>query len=319
MTGSPRARRWIVRLGVSLGSLVLLLALLEVVWRVRTSLTFGPTTNPHYVIHDDRLGWRYEPGATARHATDDFDVEIHIDSCGFRRVVPVPEGTTGAPVVLLGDSLAFGWGVPEGQTLADRLQALVKHPVRNLAVSGYATDQECLLLESDGLALAPTWVVVVVCENDVAEVLRDRVYGKGKPRFVVSDNHLSLTNVPVPYSRLERISVLYRSLRKSLDPSDPLPPEFVAPQGRELVRRILGKMASDVARAGSALLIAHEGLSAWLAEVPGAETLDVAEALSATEQSEGQVHFDHDPHWNARGHAAVARAIQRCLGGRLMR
>jgi hypothetical protein len=297
----------------------LLLVLLEVVWRVRTSLTFGPTTNPHYVIHDDRLGWRYEPSATTRHATDDFDVEIHIDSCGFRRVTPIPDGTAGAPVVVLGDSLAFGWGVPEGLTLADQLQSLVRRPVRNLAVSGYATDQECLLLESDGLALAPTWVVVVVCENDVAEVLRDRVYGKGKPRFVVRDHQLSLTNVPVPYSLLERLSVLYRSLRKSLDPSDPLPPEFVDPRGRELVRRILGKMALDVAGGGSALLIVHEGLSAWLAEVPGAETLDVGEALAATEQSEGPVRFAHDPHWTARGHAAVARAIERCLRGRLTR
>lgn len=75
-------------------------------------------------------------------------------------------------VLVLGDSVVFGWGVAEEgtftATLAARLAALRATPVEalNAGVMGYDTIAEAAFLEGPGLALAPGAVVLGVSLND---------------------------------------------------------------------------------------------------------------------------------------------------------
>jgi len=58
-------------------------------------------------------------------------VDVHTDSLGFRdseRTLAKPANTT--RIVMLGDSIVFGWGCPQNETMAARLEkSLNEHPI----------------------------------------------------------------------------------------------------------------------------------------------------------------------------------------------
>jgi hypothetical protein len=87
---------------------------------------------------------------------------IHGGRLGFRGDHSAGE----APIVMLGDSFALGWGVEEEDTIEEVLSAEVGLDVANLGVSGYAPQQALLALEHHGLALSPRIVVWVLYAND---------------------------------------------------------------------------------------------------------------------------------------------------------
>jgi len=309
----PRSRAIGRRILIACTSTLLTLVILEAVWRFVYTRGFGPTTNPRYVLHDDQLGWRYLPSVDVRHKTQEFDVGIQINSRGERDDEAAPEEKAQhGKLLLLGDSLAFGWGVEQADMLATRLEATLDREVRNLAVSGYGTDQELLKLRLEGLSQKPVAVIVVFCDNDVEEVLRDVMYGKRKPRFALAADGLELASVPGPQQFWERASYLYRSVRKQvLDAAqDPLSDDEVL-AGKKLVLRLFTAMAEELQEESAALIIVHAGadwIEAGFARPGNAYVLDVLPALMAAEAT-GPVVFAHDPHWNARGHRAVAEAI----------
>jgi lysophospholipase L1-like esterase len=314
--GAPSRRRRARRTLVAVGALALALLAAEVAWRLLRTRGFGPTTNPAYVERDDVLGWRYRPGAQVRHRTDEFDVAIAIGPHGFRDATPAPPASSGSrPIVTLGDSLTFGWGVAEREAFPAVLEELTGVAVQNLGVSGYGTDQELLLFARAGADPPPRAVVVMVCGNDVEEVARRRAYGRAKPWFPGPGFTPAEAEPPAREPWIVRRSHLARSLAKALAARSeaPLGPADVA-AARAKVAGLLAELARLAAAGGGELLVAHEG-EAWLAEslmAAGIPAVDLAPALAAANAG-GPVRFARDPHWTARGHAAVAAAIARRL------
>ncbi len=64
---------------------------------------------------------RMQAGAARRHVTRHWDVRIHINQEGFRDREPAVRSTA-APVMGLGDSFAFGWGVNLEESYLYRLE-----------------------------------------------------------------------------------------------------------------------------------------------------------------------------------------------------
>jgi hypothetical protein len=100
-------------------------------------------------------------------------VPISINSQGFRgRELSVEDDASALRIVVVGDSIAFGQGVSEQETLSeqlgDRLRRKLSVPVEavNLGVPGYDTCQEHLRFERYGLPLRPRAVLLVYYEND---------------------------------------------------------------------------------------------------------------------------------------------------------
>jgi hypothetical protein len=148
---------------------------------------------------DPELGWSLKPGAEAWSKATGLKVKYAINSLGYRGPEvsrEKPQGTF--RIVVLGDSHAFGFGIPEGQRFSNLLQGYFKNlEVVNLAVSGYGLDQMLLRLKRDGFPLKPDLVICYVPHFGDFRHMTDKLWGLGKPRFLDKDGGLSLVNCPV--------------------------------------------------------------------------------------------------------------------------
>lgn len=101
------------------------------------------------------------------------------DAAGLRvRAAAPPPGDDPLRLVVLGDSVAFGWGLRDDETLAHQLEALLERrrpaggrPVeaRTVAVPGWNADTACAYLFDHLDALDPDVVVFVPVINDLSD------------------------------------------------------------------------------------------------------------------------------------------------------
>ena len=104
------------------------------------------------------LAWRGRPGFEGVHYRANLPpTKLKLNRRGWRDVERTTARTPGRRrIVLLGDSFALGLGVAFGQSLRPLLEKeLGRTDVINLAMNGSSTDQELLVLESEGLAYRP--------------------------------------------------------------------------------------------------------------------------------------------------------------------
>jgi lysophospholipase L1-like esterase len=134
----------------------------------RGEVELGDLVRPH---PDPDLIYELRPGLS----TQFRGARVRTDSHGFRGPEPAAErGPDAARIFGIGDSVMFGWGVPEEATFLARLAARLnaEHPARrweaiNAAVPGYNTVMEVATLREKGLRLAPDLVVIDYVQNDV--------------------------------------------------------------------------------------------------------------------------------------------------------
>jgi lysophospholipase L1-like esterase len=106
---------------------------------------------------DPGLGWELDPAAA------------EVNSAGFRDDELPPSEPPGRRLVaLLGDSVAFGQGLPRDQAVADRLESELGDgwDVLNCGVGGYNTGQSAELYERRVRPLGPDVVVLLYVLND---------------------------------------------------------------------------------------------------------------------------------------------------------
>ncbi len=99
-----------------------------------------------------------------------FGVPVYIDEHGFRVDPDQTDSDADEALLLLGDSVAFGPGVEEGDTLAGRLRrSLASVRLYNSAVIGYATSDYANVAEQfipEHLEVRHAWLLF--CLNDVS-------------------------------------------------------------------------------------------------------------------------------------------------------
>ena len=174
------ARVWLTRVCLVLFGLVLGLALIEVGLRVVGDLRDSEAhrTSELRGLHRFRpdLPWLFDlrPGAEGR-LSEKGSAFYRINADGLRDSVharPKPDGAF--RVVVMGDSVSFGYGVEEveayPQVLEELLSELVpsaRIEVVNLGVGGYNAYNEAKLLEGVGRSYEPDLVLVQFCINDL--------------------------------------------------------------------------------------------------------------------------------------------------------
>jgi lysophospholipase L1-like esterase len=120
---------------------------------------------------DPRIVYELIPGL----ATQFRGAALATSSQGLRdREYPVERPPGSVRIVGIGDSVMFGWGVPEEATFLARLEARLnaEHPARrweviNAAVPGYNAVMEVASLREKGLRFQPDVVVMDFVHNDI--------------------------------------------------------------------------------------------------------------------------------------------------------
>lgn len=134
-----------------------------------------------YIKADKEFGWLPIPGRDI--ASHPFG-KMKINSAGFRSEEIIPGKKK---ILLLGDSVAFGYGVADNQTLGYFLSQkpdALSYQVVNAAVPGYGTDQEYLRLAKT-LKTVPriNKTVIVLFPNDLLDIRLNVLHGERKPFF----------------------------------------------------------------------------------------------------------------------------------------
>ncbi len=135
---------------------------------------------PEVVAWDRRLGWRLRPNTEGYWGTP-----ITINSRGLRGPeVSARKSAEELRLLFVGDSITFGYGVAYPESYVARVEEILDRELANrrvrgvsLAVVGYSTWQQRLLLETKGLDCRPDLVVVGFCLNDVTEKYTLARYG----------------------------------------------------------------------------------------------------------------------------------------------
>ncbi len=117
-------------------------------------------TDQTMTVPDARFGFLYRPNFTGQLSRGDLDFTFHTDEHGFRNSSPWPQQ---ADVVVVGDSMAFGYGVDDQQAWP-RLVAktLPATEIVNLGLIGAGPQQYLRVLESFGLGLHPKLVLFML-------------------------------------------------------------------------------------------------------------------------------------------------------------
>lgn len=162
---------------VGLGS-ILALALAEGILRVFPgSLPEGVQLRIHWnelgregvrSIPHPYIGFLYPPNSSGSFERGDFKFKFNTDDYGFRNKGPWPDR---ADIVIIGDSMAFGYGVNYEQSWAAIVnKGLLEHTITNLGLIGAAPQQYKRVYESFGVKLRPKLLIVgLFPDNDLQD------------------------------------------------------------------------------------------------------------------------------------------------------
>jgi lysophospholipase L1-like esterase len=147
---------------------------------VRIARPSGVVPKRHYepgiYTPDAERDWALLPGYRGVWVDYEYQSPTTVNSLGYRGPEETPERLAAAlRVVVLGDSVAFGRGVADGEDYPARLEALLRArgidaAVFNLAVPGYDSGRERITLEKNVERLAPQVVIVGWFRNDLTDV-----------------------------------------------------------------------------------------------------------------------------------------------------
>lgn len=195
------------KLGIVLVTLLLTLALLEIITRL-LHLGTGGFWEP-YALY----GWRNIPNADGWESCyGECAVHVRINSQGLRdREIPYAKATGQQRILFLGDSITAGMQVPLEMTFAKQLETSLQQAqtagqweIVNASVNGFGTDNELLFYRLEAHKYTPDVVILsVYLANDIynnSRVLELRTGGQAhKPYFTLDeDGRLQLQNFPVP-------------------------------------------------------------------------------------------------------------------------
>jgi lysophospholipase L1-like esterase len=283
------------------------------------------------VRKDRDLAWSFPPNAMGVFRRGAGEIE-RTDRWGLRNPEHADASVDAADlptVVLLGDSIVFGWRVREADTFARRIETLARErgrPIRvvNAGVPGYGIYQQHALLERLLPRLRIDAVVsTLTLSNDGLDERRIRRFAPGRL--------LEYTPKP-PDSRLAALARSSRALAWLERRRQNLVNQWgnVAPSSVARVEESLSALLATCEAHGIPVLLVvcprqtevtggdfgvgdlltrgMRRMHARVAREAGVPVVDLTEAL-ARENERAPVFFEDDAHWTPAGHRAAAEAL----------
>ena len=134
-------------------------------WRDAPSAGGSGESLPLLRVRDPRVIYRLVPGSTGVWN----GTHVSVNSLGLRdRDYPIPRQGNAPRILVLGDSMVFGAGLPVEETIPSRLEELNPDTeVINAGIFGYNLVQQVALLSEIGPAYRPDVVVAAFVHNDI--------------------------------------------------------------------------------------------------------------------------------------------------------
>jgi acetyltransferase AlgX (SGNH hydrolase-like protein) len=132
-------------------------------------------------VGDPYLGFVYRPHYRKRVVSLDFEFGIEADEHGFRNASPWPDQ---ADIVIVGDSMVYGFGVEEGNSWVGKLAGqLPVSGIISLGLPGAVPQQYYRYFERFGVGLKPKLLIFGIFPgNDVVDAVTfDRWVAAGSP------------------------------------------------------------------------------------------------------------------------------------------
>jgi len=333
----------LLRLSLILSGALLGLALAEVAVRVLQPHAKDLVIPGRLLAIDPDIGWQLAPSRMSVHRSQYFEVPYVTNALGLRdKPRDATKDETTQRILLYGESLVFGWGVPAEQRFSDRVEGELEGvEIWNHGVPAYGLDQEILLYEKTGTAVPADEVVFFVTEDTIERARTDYFAAKYKPHFVLQqDGTLQLVAVPkmtnalwsVIYDMLSPFHLPYflrkqRALLREM-PAAPAIPDGGAPlkasrKFDELPRALLRRALTVSKQRGHRMSLLLADLRA--SERPAARAFCDEMSIACLETSverpryPSDLNFGGDSHWNARAHELVAAELSPQIRERLPR
>lgn len=153
---------------ITVPTLAVLFLLLEVLLRAVGYVPYYMNGNAFVPSQNQTILYVPRPNFEGLYA----GIRVSVNSQGFRGRELAQEGTSVFRVALIGDSVAFGQGVEEEETLPAQLTVRLQRKLNsqvevvNLGVPGYDTCQEYLRFEESVAKLKPQTAILVYLDND---------------------------------------------------------------------------------------------------------------------------------------------------------
>jgi lysophospholipase L1-like esterase len=292
---------------------------------IRGDATWNAWTKIYRQAADPILVYEQVPGTAANWQ----GAPVVINDDGFRDD-PFPPATPGGGrrILVLGDSVAWGWGIEMDRAFPQvlerklRARAAPDEPppvVLNLAVAGYSTAQELRLLETRVAEFHPDLVILHYVLND------PDTYDGGLSRYFTEPPSELARRFQMLLYRIRRV----RSNSERADEAGEDYCHFVHGLNRRGTEQAIRRMGEIRRERGLPILLAvnpplgfeagkpypwraiHEDLRSWCARY-GVEFLDLYEAAFKGLNS-ADLAFDIW-HPRERGHELIAEALDHWLG-----
>ncbi len=301
---------------------------------------FFPAYNPTNALHfrfneeDVPLG-RKNSTARLKKNTGDFDVTVSINRYGFRDPKDLRLSKP-SDFFVVGDSFSFGYGVEEWERYSDRLEKILRIPVYNISVPGDLGSYEKLVGYAVKNGASVKNLIVGVCmEND----LKDYSKAQPLPIYLVRSRseklealklwvtyHSALYNwiatVIHQNQKLEKTAVRMGLLIDNIDGMNRSTFDEIS------ILSTVEKLA-QITKPYRAFIVIIPSRALWVGGNQQIENRVHNELVKKLKESklnvidlrpifeEGgnplQYHFEHDGHWNPKGHERAAQAIAKAI------
>src|SRR5262245_45976076 len=232
----PRRKKRVLALLLALGASALVAELLV---RASVGAPLAERLPLLTVRANPRRGWEMVPG---EHYT--YQHCVHVNSLGLRGPELGARGAGEERVLFLGDSLTYGQGVADDETVPAALaRALAERDGRhrwtvvNAGLRAYGTEQEVALLEELGARIQPDVVVLGWYWNDVSERPIQQTFesfqARGEFAFDTGGKLEGWARVSWQARELPRRSALVMLVHDLFSPKNQLFPPDVVEQGFE--------------------------------------------------------------------------------------
>jgi hypothetical protein len=288
-------------------------------------------TGPHKTVHmkDPYLGWKPKPNSSGTHISEDnFAVMYEIDENGFKKVKNNMQNPDFS-IYFFGDSLTFGYGVSNKDTFPNIIKDkyLKKNiNIYNLGVSAYGIVQMFQrFLNIEDRIQKGDLVIFSPVSGDIERNIKDFYF----LYYLILSNSLPGQNLPffdngaIIYLKIE--DNLYNRLKASILAAPyagafwrSVHKRFIPDTTREALEMIqIIKDKTEVKGAEFVFFFLPHILEClrgrYDVDISGFDYYDIMHFFPSRKEELDELVFQHDKHWNVKGHQLLARAIVETL------